>query len=96
MKLIRSINEVYTVRQILKGKDSDKKPTIHLSHVADYDSLKLLRDATDAVLKYQLEFKNETDRKKILHYLTSEMGDSVDGQRFLRVLKKYFNVIIEK
>ena len=93
MDLIKSINEEYTIRQILKGKE---KPTIYLTRVADYDSLKMVKDALDAVLKYQLGFKKEEDRKTLLHHLTDEMGDSVDGQRFLSILRKYFNVIIEK
>jgi hypothetical protein len=93
MKLIKRINEASTVKQILHGKN---KPTIHLSNVADFDSLKMIKDAMDAVLRYQLEVKKEEDRKTILHHLAEEMGDSVDGQKFLGILQKYFNVIIKK
>lgn len=96
MNLIKSINEEYTVRELFRGEYKKEKPTIHLSHVSDYDSLKMVRDAMDVVLKYQLGIKNEYDRKRFLHHLANEMGDSVDGQRFLRILRKYFNVIIEK
>jgi len=96
MKLIKSVNEEYTIRQLFRGEYKKEKPIIHLSHVSDYDSLKMIKDAMNVVLKYQLGIKDEYDRKKFLHYLSQEMGDSVDGQRFLRILRKYFNVVIEK